>query len=244
MRNIKLLLEYDGTDYHGFQKQPGLPTIQGEVEGRLARILGEPTKLIGAGRTDAGVHASGQVANFLTENQISPEQISTALNGLLPESIAVKRATEMPLSFDARRYARSRVYRYTIFSDRHRSALRARYAHFIAEPLNLEAMKKGARFLVGEHDFRPFQASGSPVRSTARTVLALECRRSGKVVLITAEADSFLYRMVRMMVGALIGVGLGHLRPEIMGTAWQSGWEASRPACAPACGLCLIRVRY
>jgi tRNA pseudouridine38-40 synthase len=244
MRNIRAILEYDGTKFHGFQRQRGLRTVQGVLEGRFSRLLDEETKIIGAGRTDAGVHALGQVANFRTARPIGIDKLVDVLNGALPADVKVQSCEEVDASFHARRCARSRTYRYSIIERATPSPLRGRFALVIPTRLTVTAMKQAARPLIGRHDFRAFQASGSETVTTERTLLRLACERVGDSVEITAEADSFLYRMVRRMVAGLLRVGSGKLKRAALAEALASGEQLSNCPPAPACGLCLVQVSY
>ena len=238
-RNIKLTLEYDGTEFHGFQRQPRLRTVQGVLEERFSRALGEPVKVIGAGRTDAGVHALGQVANFRTTRPVPMERLAGVLNAALPADVKVQACGEVGEEFHARRCARSRTYRYTVIERVAPSPLLGRFALIVPDALSVERMSQAARPLLGRHDFRAFQASGSETATTERTLMRLDCRRDGDCITITAEADSFLYRMVRLIVSGLLAVGRGELEPEALARALRTG---ERPAAA--CGLCLVQVSY
>ena len=244
MRNLRLLLEYDGTDYHGFQKQPRLRTVQSELEAAIGKVVDAPIRLIGAGRTDAGVHATGQVANFLTDNRIPIERLPAALNSLLPTDVAVKEAEEVPLDFHARRWAVSRCYQYLLLNQPWRSALLARYSHWVPGELAVGKMNEAARCFLGEHDFRSFQASGSTTRHTVRRVSRAAIRRMGRLVVITLEANAFLYQMVRIMVGTLLSVGLGKRPPEGVKAILESADRRQAGKTVPAKGLCLVRVNY
>lgn len=247
MRNLKLTLEYDGTDFHGFQRQSGaarLRTVQGELEARFSRLLVETIAVIGAGRTDAGVHALGQVANFRTSRPIKRQRLVAVLNAALPQDVKVQTAEEVEEDFDARRCAHSRTYRYTIIERPAPSPLLGRYALIVPERLDIASMKTAAQPLVGRHDFGAFQASGSQTRTTERTLMRLDCQREGRRIEITAEADSFLYHMVRLIVGALLRVGRAEMAPEALPEALASTRRPPRCPPAPACGLCLLRVSY
>lgn len=245
MRNIRLTLEYDGTGFHGFQRQPRLRTVQGVLEEGFSRALREPIKVIGAGRTDAGVHALGQVANFRTTRPVPMERLAGVLNGALPRDVRVQGCEEVEEEFHARRCARSRTYVYTVIERTSPSPLLGRYALVVPETLVLGRMTAAAGSLVGKHDFRAFQASGSEAGSPVRTLFRLDCRRRARRTSITAEADSFLYQMVRLIVSGLLAVGREEMEPGALATALASG---ERPAAgrrpAPACGLCLLQVSY
>jgi tRNA pseudouridine38-40 synthase len=244
MRNLKLTLEYDGTAFHGFQRQNGLRTVQGEVEARLSRLLDESVKVIGAGRTDAGVHALGQVANFRTTRPIDMRRATQVLNATLPQDVKVQACEEVADAFHARRCARSRTYQYTLIERGTPSPLLGRFAFLLPYQIDVDRMQAAAEPLVGQHDFKAFQASGSPTRTTERTVRLLQCRRSDDTVRIIVEANSFLYRMVRIIVAALVAVGRRDLQPEALVASLSSGERLAKIAPAPACGLCLLRVLY
>lgn len=244
MRNIKLTLEYDGTDFHGFQRQRRLRTVQGELEARFSRLLHEKVNIVGAGRTDAGVHASGQVANFHTGRPVALDAMADALNGVLPRDVKVQRCAEVSGDFHARRAARARTYRYTVVEREVPSPIIGRFALVAPPGLDDRAISAAARSLVGRHDFRAFQAGGSETQTTERTIRQLACRREGAALHITVEADSFLYRMVRLIVGALLAVGRGKVSPEHLREALRAGRRLD--GCPPAapCGLCLVRISY
>jgi tRNA pseudouridine38-40 synthase len=244
MANIKLVVEYDGTGYSGFQRQSSLPTIQGELEASLSTLLDEEILLTAAGRTDAGVHALGQVVNFRTRRAASPERIPAAVNRLLPRQIAVRSAVGVSEEFDARRMAKSRRYQYTILNRAEPSALLGRYAYQVGGELDVAAMRQAAWPLVGERDFAAFQAAGSPTASTVRRLTALRVARLGDMVIVVLEANSFLYQMARIMVAALLAVGRGKLQPAELGRIVEAGDRGCIGPPAPPHGLCLVRVAY
>lgn len=249
MRYVSLVLEYDGTDFHGFQLQVGQRTVQGELEAALRRITGEPIRVAGAGRTDAGVHASGQVASFRMGSDLPVEQLVRALNGVLPPDVVVRSGREVPPEFHARFSARSRAYRYSIWNARTPTALCRRYTYHWRGPLDVVAMDLAARTLVGTHDFASFAgATGEPQGerrgTTIRTVFRAECRRVGELVCFEISANAFLAHMVRNMVGTLLWVGSGRI--DLAGFAAVLAARDRRVAgpTAPARGLCLIGVEY
>jgi len=244
MRNLRLLVEYDGTDFHGFQKQPRVRTVQAELEKGLSRLLEEPVTVIGAGRTDAGVHATGQVVNFRTTRPIPVDRLPRAASDLLPADLVVRAAAEAPAEFHARRHARWRRYRYAILCRAEPSALLARYSYRVAERPELSAMREAAARLLGEHDFRAFQAAGSETWTTVRRLRRLDLEDRGALILVTVEADSFLYQMVRLLVAALLAVGRGELGAAELEGLLRGGDRRRLPGPAPARGLCLIRVGY
>ncbi len=247
MRNIALVLEYDGTGLSGFQRQAEQQshlTVQGALEEAIRRVTGETVRVIGAGRTDAGVHAVGQVANFRCQSQMPVERLPLALNAHLPRQIVVREAFEVPVAFHARFHAAAKVYRYLIWNRRVISPFWGRYAWHIPVPLDVTAMAVAAERLVGRHDFRAFRASGSSVRSSVRTVYRCQVGRQGPWVVLTVEADGFLYHMVRIMAGTLVEVGRGRQPPGWVAEVLASGNRDRAGPTAPAHGLWLVKVKY
>jgi tRNA pseudouridine38-40 synthase len=247
---FKAVVEYDGTDYLGFQVQGPASacggksrTIQGELERALLQVTQQPTRVVGAGRTDAGVHARGQVIHFDVSWRHSLPDLQRALNATLPSDIAVLALGEAAQDFHARFSARSREYEYSILNRSVRSPLEERYAYLISRPLDAGAMDRACRCLVGTHDFLAF---GWPPRgeNTVRTVTQAECHRVGEFVYLRVEADAFLRSMVRRMVGNLILVGLGELSVEGMAGLLTQRHRRTPAVAAPAHGLCLDRVNY
>jgi tRNA pseudouridine38-40 synthase len=242
-RRIALVVEYDGTVYAGSQYQKNASTIQGELEKALSKLTGEQTRLALAGRTDAGVHAKGQVVSFRTRVPYETEVFVRGLNAHLPQDIAVRSAREVPLSFQVRRQAKRRWYRYLIHSGRQRPALLRGYCWHIAQPLDVEAMQGAAHYLVGEHDVAAFAAPSAPSR-TVRTVYRAELRRRRSWVVFDIEANSFLPQQVRRTVGALVQVGLGKRTVEEFRSLLASGQRGAANLAAPPRGLCLMAVEY
>jgi tRNA pseudouridine38-40 synthase len=244
MRTLRLLLEYDGTRYAGWQRQPRAPSIQATLEDAAARLLQAPHRVVGAGRTDAGVHALGQVAHLATSSTLAPDRIRDGLNALTPPDIVVRGVEEAPAGFHARRDARLRVYRYAVLARARPSALLRHYTHHVASPLDLDAMKAGAASLTGRHDFTAFRVSGTATASTTCTIATLRVERRGDFLLITVAADRFLRQMVRRIVGTLLRVGHGALPPaEVAAILAAQDNRRAGPA-VPACGLYLVRVQY
>ncbi|HXH22723.1 MAG TPA: tRNA pseudouridine(38-40) synthase TruA [Dehalococcoidia bacterium] len=243
-RRIALLLEYEGTRYAGSQFQANAATIQGELEAAIGKATGERARASFAGRTDSGVHALGQVAAFTTTSRLDPQTMRDALNAWLPRDIAVLAAADADLSFDPRRQALRRTYRYVIENRAVRPAIGRDLCWYVAKPLDIEAMQAAAPALVGEHDFAAFGgALEEPGASTVRRLEAFEVRREGSRVTIEVTANAFLPHQVRRMTGALVQVGLGRLTPEAYGALLVAAPSSAGPA-APARGLYLVRVEY
>ena len=244
-RNIRLLLEYDGTRYHGWQRQAHALTVQEVLEGAVARLTGAGTALIGSGRTDAGVHALGQVANFRTKSAIPLKAFHQGLNSLLPKDIAVLEASEAAPEFHARKSARAKTYEYRILNRPSRSPLHHYYAWWIAPPLDLAAMAGAAATLTGEHDFTAFRASGSDNINPVRRVLAADWRDfPGGWLRFTITGTGFLRGMVRSLVGTMVEAGRGKAPPARLGELLASGARHLAGPTAPPQGLYLAEVRY
>ncbi len=244
MRNIKLTIAYDGTDYHGWQSQPGLRTIQQTLETAIASLTTQPASVTASGRTDAGVHALGQVVHFLTPSRHPLEVFTRALNALLPPDVRVLAAEEMPQAFHATLDARSKRYRYVVDNGQVADPFRVRYAWRVGRTLDAERMRSGGRMLLGRHDFHSFETEWPNRSSSVRTILDLAVARDGPLVTIEVEADGFLYNMVRSIAGTLVLVGLGRRDPEWVGQALSACDRAAAGPNAPAQGLFLLRVHY
>jgi tRNA pseudouridine38-40 synthase len=245
MPNIKLEIEFDGTRYFGWQFQPNRITVQGEVEKALAKLYGRPVRITGAGRTDTGVSALAYAANFIAPRELKLSAIAAALNQRLPDNIRVHKAERSPDTFHARYDARNKTYRYTVV--RRRSPLLARHAWELDSGLNVALMRRAARVFRGEHDYAPFcRITVGPEPVKVKRVAITERRSSltgARLVQIEIEANRFLYKMVRRMVGALVDVGRGKFSPAELATAVRLGPRVQFST-APACGLILVRVRY
>ena len=244
MRTIAVVIEYDGTDFAGFQVQRGKRTVQAELCRAVQRITKESVPVIGASRTDAGAHATGQVVHFRTTCRIPVERVPAALNSVLPKDIAARRAWEADDSFHARYSARSRVYRYTIWNHPVRSALMERYAYRVSQPLDVEAMQEATKYLLGKHDFAAFASEAGRYRNTVREVYRAELQPRLPLVWLRIEANGFLQGMVRAIMGTLIEVGLGKRTPDTMEQLLRGGNRGNALLHVPAHGLCLVRVNY
>jgi len=250
MRNIKVTIAYDGTNYFGFQEQRGTryQTIQGVLEDRLSRLAKKEIRVTGAGRTDSGVHARGQVINFDPGDWTIPaERVAYALNSLLPEDIVALESAEAPPSFHARFSALAKSYRYTIYNGKLKDPFLRLYSYHIPFPLDVEAMREGAGRLPGKHDFSAFRALGTPVKTTVRTLYEARVNRQGDLIYIDLRGDGFLYHMARMIAGTLIRVGKGRIPPhppQEVADILESRDSLRGGPTAPARGLCLERVEY
>lgn len=242
--NIKLTIEYDGTEYHGWQVQPNGRTIQEVLEHAIAKILGVQTRIHGSGRTDAGVHAVGQVANFVCERDLDLRQLQRGLNAVTPRDIVVKKAEAVPESFDARRDGRSRIYEYRIWNHPWPSALHHRFSWHVSYPLELSVMHEAIHHLEGEHDFSSFQAAGCDAGHAVRKVYRNSLSRQDEFLIYTIEATAYLRHMVRNIVGTLVEVGRGELTPEAFAQLLRAGDRTQAGPTAPSHGLFLIEVKY
>lgn len=246
MTNLRLLLEYDGTAYSGWQRQAEDRTVQAELEEAIERMTRRKVAVIGAGRTDAGVHALGQVANVRVDTRIPPDALLKGLNSLLPADIAVRACAEVPDHFHARFDARRKIYRYHILNRAARAAVGRQYAWFIHRPLDIDAMQAAAQALVGRHDFKAFESAGSPRAHTVRAIASAgwEVDDAERRLRFTVQADGFLRCMVRNIVGTLVAVGLGKIGPGDIAAILSSRDRRRAGATAPPQGLFLVRVDY
>lgn len=244
-RNIRLVVQYDGTSYHGWQRQKDLPTIQEELENSIATMAGEPVAVIGSGRTDAGVHALHQVCNFIIRSDIAPGSFKRGLNSLLPQDIRVKEADYCPLHFHARYDVSSKTYEYRILNQHDPNVFLRAYAWHIQRPLNLEEMKRCLGILLGRHDFSSFRSTGSGNFNPVRDMMRAEFHEAGPhIYCIHFEADGFLRHMVRNMVGTLVEVGLGQMDLSGFIRVFESRDRRQAGVKAPPQGLYLTMVRY
>lgn len=243
MRQIKLIVEYDGTAYAGWQCQPNGLAVQQVLEEALAKLLRQPTRVCSSGRTDAGVHARGMVACLLTDKSLPMTAYSDGLNCLLPPDIAIRHAEEVARDFNPRHDATGKTYRYTIHCAPRRSPLARLYAWHLREQLDLEVMRQGAAFFVGEHDFAAFRTSGCAAKTTVRRIDAVTIAADADLLHIDVSGSGFMRNMVRIMVGTLVSIGLGKMAPEQVQRCLTEPGTAAGPT-APAHGLCLLEVFY
>lgn len=247
MRNIKLTLAYDGTDFNGWQvqsKQPHVRTVQATLEEKLSLITKEPVRVVAAGRTDAGVHALGQVVSFVTSSTIPTERFPQALNSVLPDDLVIRNASEVNSNFHARYSAISKTYRYTFYCDAVPDVLWRRYAYHVKQPLDFAAMQEAVKLFQGTHNFSSFCASGSSVKTFVRTVLDCRLTSEGKFSHLLITADGFLYNMVRIIMGTLLEVGKGKMDPHQIKNIINAQDRESAGPTAPPHGLCLVSVQY
>lgn len=245
MQNIKLLIEYDGTNYYGWQFQPNLPTIQGTLQDAIKRITGTYLPLIGAGRTDAGVHASGQTANFKTNSRLDPDSWLKALNALIPADIAALNAEVVPDNFHARYSAKGKVYEYRIIDSGHISAIKRNHTFQIRDCLSLKRIKEASLCLLGLHDFSAFSSSRyEDERKKLCYLKKIDIKRSCGEIIITLEADRFLHHMVRRIVGTLVEAGRERIKPEVVAGILDSRDPRMSPKNLPPQGLFLRKVLY
>ena len=241
---FKLTVEYDGTDYHGWQVQPNGRTIQATLEAAVQRMVGECSRLAAAGRTDAGVHAAGQVVSFSLLRSWPPDTLLRGLNALTPRDISIRTVDVVDDEFDPRRAARSRVYIYRIWNARIPSPFWRRYTWHVAPPLDCERMRAAARHLIGEHDLSSFRAADCDAADPVRRVLRSELEQSGELLTYTIEATAFLRHMVRNIVGTLVEIGTGaRAVADILRLLAARDRKQAGPT-APPCGLCLMEVKY
>jgi tRNA pseudouridine38-40 synthase len=244
MRNVKLTLSYDGTDFNGWQTQPGYRTVQETLENATTALTGGPVRVNASGRTDAGVHAVGQVVNFYTDTHHPPEVVVRAINGHLPDDVVVRDAQDMPQAFDANRDARRKLYRYVIHDGPVPDPFMRRYCCHTRRRLDADAMRRAAEPLRGRHDFRSFETEWPNRMSSVRTITHLAINRAGDWIWLDVEADGFLYNMVRAIAGTLINVGRGYWPESQVAEILNAEDRTLAGPTAPAQGLFLVRVTY
>ena len=244
MKRIKLVVAYDGTAYSGWQVQPGVKTIEGELNRCLSELLGEEIQVIGASRTDSGVHALCNVAVFDTGARIPGEKVSYALNQRLPEDIRIRESSEVDSDFHPRHCNSKKTYEYRILNAPFAIPTRRLYTHFTYVPLDVELMQKGADYLIGEHDFKSFCSTAAVVETTVRTITDIQIEKAGNEISIRVCGTGFLYNMVRIIAGTLMEIGRGSYPPEHMKEILESKDRQSAGPTAPASGLTLVKYEF
>ncbi len=244
MRNIKLTIEYDGKDFNGWQKQPNKLNIQGTIEQAIKCITGEDVELNASGRTDAGVHALGQVANFKTNSKIPIEKFAIAINSRLKKSIVIKKAEEVDERFHSRLNCKKKTYRYIINNSEEGSAIYRNLETHIPQRLDVSKMEQAIKYFEGEHDFRAFKASGTSSKSSVRTIYEAKLYKIDEKIFIELTGNGFLYNMVRIIVGTLVDVGLGKISPEDIPQIIDEGKRENAGKTLPPNGLYLLNVMY
>lgn len=244
MRNIKLIIEYDGKDYNGWQKQPDKLNIQGEIEKAIQNITGETVELYASGRTDAGVHALGQVANFKTSSHIPIQKMAIAINSQVKKSIRIIQAEEVEEDFHSRYNCKKKTYRYIINNSEHGSAIYRNMEYHMPVKLDIESMKKSIKYFEGEHDFKAFKSSGTSSKSSVRTIYKAEIKTNGDRIIIELTGNGFLYNMVRIIAGTVVDVGLGKIKPEEIPDIIEKQDRTRAGKTLPPQGLYLVKVEY
>ena len=244
MRNIKLTIEYDGREYHGWQKQPNRLNIQGEIEQAIQNVVGEKVELIGSGRTDSGVHAFGQVANFKLNSDFPIEKMAIAFNSQVKQSIRIQKAEEVKLEFHSRYHCHEKTYLYVIDNSEQGSSIYRNLSYHVPQALNIEKMQKAIQYFVGEHDFTSFKSSGTSSKSSVRTIYQARISKEQNRIIIQLTGNGFLYNMVRIISGTLLEVGLGDLSPEEIPNIIEAKDRTRAGRTLPAHGLFLKEVKY
>ncbi len=244
MRNIKLTIEYDGKDFKGWQKQPTKLNIQGEIEQAIKELTGEEVNLTASGRTDAGVHSLGQVANFKTNSNIEIEKFAIAINSKLKKSIVIKSAEEVEEDFHARYKCKGKKYRYVINNSYQGTAIYRDLEYHISQKLNIDKMKQAIKLFEGKHDFKGFRASGTSSKDSIREIYKGEIKTDGDKIIIELTGNGFMYNMVRIIAGTLVDVGLSKINPEDIPEILESKDRTRAGKTLPAHGLYLVEVYY
>lgn len=244
MRNIKLTIEYDGKDFNGWQKQPTKLNIQGEIERAIEQITGEKVDLIASGRTDAGVHSLGQIANFKTESKLPIEKFPVALNSKLKKTIRIQNAEEVEENFHSRYSCKQKTYRYIINNSKEGSAIYRNLEYHMPIKLDIKSMEKAIKYFEGEHDFKGFKASGTSSKNSVRKIYKAEIKKDGDRILIELTGSGFLYNMVRIIAGTIVEVGLGKIKPEDIPDIIESKDRTKAGKTLPPYALYLVKVEY
>ncbi|KRU28983.1 tRNA pseudouridine synthase A [Clostridium sporogenes] len=246
MKNIKLKLEYDGANYCGWQKQKNekFITLQGTLEKAISNITKEKIEVIGASRTDSGVHAKGYICNFFTNTKIPPENLQKVINNNLPPDIVVLSSEEASSEFHSRFCSKGKTYEYTVLNSSQPIAIGRNYIFQFKDKLNIDNMKMASRYFIGAHDFSAFKTKGSSIKTSVRTISKFEINKKGDFIKFIITGDGFLYNMVRIMVGTLIEIGLNKREPEYIKYVIKSKDRTKAGKCVPSSGLCLKEVFY
>lgn len=244
MRNIRLTIEYDGKEFNGWQKQPNKLNIQGNLEKVISDLTKEEIEIISSGRTDAGVHALGQVANFKTNSNIPIEKFAIAINSRIKQSIRIKKAEEVDERFHSRYNCKRKTYRYIINTSETGSAIYRNLEYNIKMQLDVKKMQEAVKFFIGEHDFSAFKSSGTSSKSSVRTIYNAKVEQDGERIIIELTGNGFLYNMVRIISGTLVEVGLNKIKPEDITKIIESKNRQNAGKTLPPCGLYLVSVEY
>jgi len=244
LRNIKITVQYDGSRYHGWQTQPGKKTIQSELVEAVSSLVGSRIPVHGASRTDAGVSALGQAALFETDSPIPTDNFPRAINGKLPKDIVVTSAEEVPKGFDLISGVKSKLYRYTIYTGKHRPVMKLNQCWHLPRKLDADAMDKAAQLLVGKKDFKSFATAADKRKSSIRTIFRCNVTSEDKWIYLDVEGDGFLYNMVRNIVGTLVDIGRGRWQPEKIKEILEAKDRTAAGQLAPPQGLCLMWIKY
>lgn len=243
-KNIRFTLEFDGTDFNGYQIQDNKRTVQGVIEESLLSLTGEKIRVRGCSRTDSGVHARNYILNFYTDSTIPPEKFLYPMNNILPEDIRIKKSEEVPMDFDSRKNAAAKIYSYRFLNSKVEPVIGRQYISNEKIPLDIEKMKEAVEYFKGEHDFRAFMSQGSEVKGTVRTIYSAELTEKDNLIIITLKGNSFLYNMVRIIAGTLIFIGQGTRTKDDILTALSAGDRSKAGKVAPAKCLTLESVIY
>lgn len=243
-KNIKLIIEYDGKNYAGWQKQNNVMTVQQKIEDVISEITKEDIEIIGCSRTDSGVHAKGFVGNFITESKIPSEKFKLAINQKLPKDIVILNSEEVPLEFHSRFHSKGKTYVYTILNRKEAPAINRDYVYHFSKDLDIRLMSEASKHLIGTHEFDSFRNAGSSVQSTKRTIYSLEIYKDEQYIKIQVTGDGFLYNMVRIIVGTLLEVGIGKISPDAVKDILLAKDRNRAGRSVPPQGLCLQQVYY
>lgn len=244
MKRVMLIVAYDGTNYHGWQLQPNMVTIESVLNETLSALFKEDIKVIGASRTDTGVHALGNIAVFDTQARMPADRISYAMNQRLPDDIRIQSSEEVPQDFHPRRQNSRKTYEYRILNSEFPMPVYRLYSYFTYVPLDIERMQRAAGYLKGEHDFKSFCSSGTIAETTVRTIYDITIKKSGNMITIRVTGSGFLYNMVRIIAGTLMEVGRGRITPEKMTDILNARDRTRSGPTAPACGLTLVQYEF